>query len=59
VVTALGGTAASNGNNGQGAAGGNGRIRLEYGSVDGNVFPATSDAHNVAEPDPSESLPGG
>ena len=60
AVTAEGGTASSNSNNGQGAAGGDGRIRLEYATLNGAPFPAPAEHDTAASPDPgATSLPGG
>ena len=59
-ITAEGGTAASNSNNGQGAAGGDGRIRLEFATLNGSPYPASGEAAALASPDPgSTSEPGG
>ena len=58
-ITAEGGDAASNSNNGQGAAGGDGRIRLEYATLNGSPYPAPGEHEAVASPDPgATSEPG-
>ncbi len=58
-ITAEGGTATSNSNNGQGAWGGEGRIRLEYEELNSAPFPDASQEEAVASPDPgATSLPG-
>jgi hypothetical protein len=56
TIQARGGAASSNANNGQGAAGGVGRIRLDYGTLNSVAYPATSAEQTAADPDPGYSF---
>ena len=55
TVTAEGGTRFSNENNGNGAFGGDGRIRLEYSTLNTVAYPNTTGEEDAASPNPGSS----
>ena len=59
AVDATGGSRHCNSNNGCGHFGGEGRVRLEYTTLNGNTFPDPAEETSTCEPDPgSSSTPG-